>query len=308
MQIYLPIAEVPVNMLMILGMSIAVGFISGMFGIGGGFLMTPLLIFTGIPPVVAVATETTQIAASSLTGALAYWRRQALDLKLAWVLLSGGVIGTILGVFSVRWLHLFGVFDTVIAISYMLFLGGIGSLMLVESVRSLLRSWRSGAPPSRMPGQHGWIHGLPFKMRFKRSMIYVSILPLLGLGVFIGFLGTVMGIGGGFLLVPALVYLFRVPTNVVVGTSLFQILITMLIGTILHATTNQAVDAVLATLLMLGGAAGAQFGARAGQKMKGEHLRFLLGLLLLAVGMRFAHNLVTPPLEPYSYDVRETVR
>lgn len=300
MQIYLPIAEIPVNVLMILGMSLAVGFISGMFGIGGGFLMTPLLIFSGVPPVVAVATEASQIAASSFTGSLAYWRRRALDLKLGLFLLIGGVTGTWIGVWIVQRLQALGQLDTVIAVSYVVFLGAVGGLMLVESARTILAARRGKSTPARRSGQHGWLHGLPFKVRFKRSMIYVSAIPIIGLAVFIGVVGAVLGIGGGFLLVPALVYLFRVPTNVVVGTSLFQILVTMLMATILHATTNQAVDAVLAVLLMVGASIGAQFGASAGQKLRGEQLRLLLALLLLTVGGRFAVDLVSPPQDPYS--------
>lgn len=305
MQVYLPIAEIPVNVLLILGMSLAVGFISGMFGIGGGFLMTPLLIFTGIPAAVAVATEASQIAASSVTGSIAYWRRKALDLKLASVLLVGSIIGTGLGVLFFRLMSQLGQLELVIAVSYVVFLGIIGGLMMVESVRALLRA-RGGRPAApRRPGQHHWIHGLPLKMRFKQSMIYVSVIPLIGLGCFIGFVGTVLGIGGGFILVPALVYLFRVPTSIVVGTSLFNILITMLVATVLHAVTNQAVDAVLALMLMVGASTGAQFGARAGQKLRGEQLRFLLALLLLAVGARFATDLVLPPEEIFSYTMTE---
>ncbi|GGE31438.1 UPF0721 transmembrane protein [Agaricicola taiwanensis] len=304
--VYLPIAEIPVNVLLVLGMSLAVGFVSGMFGIGGGFLMTPLLIFSGVPTAIAVATEASQIAAASVTGSIAYWRRKALDLKLAGVLLIGGIAGTGLGVVFVRVLSRLGQLDLVIAVSYVVFLGIVGGLMLVESARAILRT-RRGIQVKRRSGQHNWIHGLPLKMRFKRSMIYVSVIPLIGLGVFIGFVGAVLGIGGGFILVPALVYLFRVPTNVVVGTSLFQILITMLVATVLHAGTNQAVDAVLALMLMIGGSIGAQFGARAGQKLRGEHLRFLLAALLLAVGARFAIDLITTPEEPFSYSVRGEV-
>ena len=303
MQVYLPIAEIPVNVLLILGMSLAVGFISGMFGIGGGFLMTPLLIFSGIPPVVAVATEASQIAASSLTGALAYWRRRALDLRLGMVLLAGGVVGTFVGVLLVNVLKSAGQLETVIAVSYVVFLGSVGGLMLIESVRTLLAIRAGSTGGTRRPGQHVWLHGLPLKMRFRRSMIYVSVIPLLALAVLIGMVGAVLGIGGGFLLVPALVYLFRVPTNVVVGTSLFQILVTMLVATVLHSVTNEAVDVVLALLLMIGASIGAQFGASAGQRLRGEQLRLLLALLLIGVGARFAVDLISPPSDPYSYEV-----
>jgi uncharacterized membrane protein YfcA len=306
-QTYLPIAEVPVDVLLILGMSLAVGFISGMFGIGGGFLMTPLLIFIGIPPVVAVATEASQIAASSFTGSLAYWRRRALDVRLGLVLLSGGIVGTGLGVWVVAFLRTVGQLDATISIAYVVFLGAVGGLMLVESLRVILRSRRGRPPPPRRSGQTLWMRGLPLKMRFKRSMIYVSVIPLIGIAIFIGMVGAVLGIGGGFLLVPALVYLFRVPTNVVVGTSLFQILVTMLVATVLHSVTNHAVDIVLALLLMVGGSIGAQFGASAGQKLRGEQLRLLLSLLLLAVAARFGTELVQTPREPFSYTTIDAV-
>jgi uncharacterized membrane protein YfcA len=304
MQIYLPIAEIPVDIFLIFGMSLAVGFISGMFGIGGGFLMTPLLIFSGIPSAVAVATEAGQIAASSFTGALSYWRRKALDLKLGLVLLVGGIMGTLLGVLFFNAMRAVGQLDLIISLSYVAFLGAVGGLMLVESTRALLLARGGKPPPARSSGRHVWFHGLPLKMRFRTSMLYVSAIPIVGLGTIIGFIGAVLGIGGGFLLVPALIYLFHVPTAVVIGTSLFQILVTMTAATILHAVTNQSVDAVLAILLMLGGSIGAQFGARAGQKLRGEQLRLLLALLLLAVCLRFAVDLVVTPADLFSVSGR----
>jgi uncharacterized protein len=304
--IYLPIAEIPVSMFMILGMGAAVGFISGLFGVGGGFLMTPLLIFSGIPPAVAVATEASQIAASSTTGAIAYWRRRALDVKLGTLLLIGGFIGTVLGVWFFNRMRTIGQLDLIIQISYVTLLGSVGTLMFVESIRSILRT-RAGKPaPRRKAGQHLWFHGLPWKMRFETSGLYVSIIPLLALSVFIGFVGAVLGVGGGFMLVPALIYLFRVPTAVVVGTSLFQILFTMLAATVLHATTNQSVDLVLALLLIVGGVIGAQFGARAGRNINGETFRFLLALIVLGVGLRFAIELALQPEELFSLTIRET--
>ncbi|RXF75523.1 sulfite exporter TauE/SafE family protein [Hansschlegelia zhihuaiae] len=307
MQIYLPIAEIPVDVLFVLGASLAVGFISGMFGIGGGFLMTPILIFIGVPTAVAVASEAPQIAASAFTGALAYWRRRAIDLKLGLVLLAGGVAGSGLGVWFFNAMRNAGQLDAVIAVAYVVLLGAIGGLMLVESIRSILRR---GEPPKpkRPAGGRGLADRLPLKLRFRRSMIYVSAIPLVGLGAFVGFVGAVLGIGGGFLLVPALVYVFRVPTAVVVGTSLFQILVTMLASTMMHAVTNGSVDILLATLLMIGGAVGSQFGVRVGQKLPGEQLRLLLALLLLAVGARFLHQLAAAPDERFSVSITERGR
>ena len=308
MQIYLPIAELPVSMLLIIGLGAAVGFISGMFGIGGGFLMTPLLIFIGIPPAVAVASSASQLAASSMTGSISYWRRGALDIKLGMVLLAGGLAGTLLGVVFFNAMRRIGQLETVIVLSYVTLLGTIGALMLTESVRALLVQ-RGGRPrPRRRGGRHAWYEGLPLKMRFHRSGLYVSIIPLLALAIVIGFAGAVLGIGGGFILVPALIYIFRVPTAVVVGTSLFQILFTMIAATVLHATTNHSVDLVLALLLIVGGVFGAQFGARVGANMHGEFFRLLLALLVSGVGLRFAYDIVATPREPYSVTETDTPR
>jgi uncharacterized membrane protein YfcA len=294
-QIYLPIADLPVNILLILAMGLAVGFISGMFGIGGGFLMTPLLIFLGISPAVAVASVTGHIAASSLSGAISYWRRRAVDVALAFMLLAGGIIGTAVGVWLFTVLRSVGQLDITIGLSYVTLLGAVGGLMVLESVRAIMRA-RQGKPVVlRRPGSHAWFHGLPFKVRFKRSRIYVSAIPVWAIGFVIGFIGAVMGIGGGFLLVPMLIYLLRVPTATVLGTSMVLTLVTMASATVMHAATNHLVDAVLALILMIGGVTGAQFGARAGQKISGEWLRLLLGLLVLAVGIRFALNLVVQP-------------
>jgi uncharacterized membrane protein YfcA len=296
-QIYLPIADLPVNIFLILAMGLAVGFISGMFGIGGGFLMTPLLIFLGISPAVAVASVTGHIAASSLSGAISYWRRRAVDVALAFMLLAGGIIGTAVGVWLFTVLRSVGQLDITIGLSYVTLLGAVGGLMVLESVRAIMRA-RQGKPVVlRRPGSHAWFHGLPFKVRFKRSRIYVSAIPVWAIGFVIGFVGAVMGIGGGFLLVPMLIYLLRVPTATVLGTSMVLTLVTMASATVMHAATNHLVDAVLALILMIGGVTGAQFGARAGQKISGEWLRLLLGLLVLAVGIRFALNLVVQPEE-----------
>jgi uncharacterized membrane protein YfcA len=303
-QIYLPIADLPVNIFLILAMGAAVGFVSGLFGIGGGFLMTPLLIFVGIAPAVAVASVASHIAASSFSGAISYWRRRAIDPALASVLLCGGIIGTALGVATFTLLRSLGQLDLMIALSYVALLTTVGGVMTWEGLRAMLRTRRGIVIPARRSGSHGWIHGLPLKMRFKRSKIYLSVVPVVLVGIFIGFLGAVMGIGGGFILVPIMIYLLRVPTSTVIGTSMLLTLVTMLFATMLHAVTNHLVDAVLALILMVGGVTGAQFGARAGQKIRGELLRLLLGLLILAVGIRFARELVIRPEDLFT--IRET--
>ena len=306
MEIYLPIAELPVNVFLMFAMGIAVGFISGMFGIGGGFLMTPLLIFIGISPAVAVASVASHIAASSCSGVIAYWRRRALDFALALMLLGGGLIGTMAGVWLFSVLRSLGQLDLMIGLSYVTLLGVVGGLMIIESVRAIARA-RSGRPAEiRRPGSHTWIHGLPFKVRFKQSKIYVSAIPLWVIGFSVGFIGAIMGIGGGFLLVPALIYIMRVPTAVVVGTSMVLTLVTMGAATIMHAATNHLVDVVLALILMVGGVIGAQFGARAGQKIRGEQLRLLLGILVMLVGLRFAFELMLRPSNLFSVRPLET--
>lgn len=303
MQIYLPIAELSVNAFIILGMGGAVGFLSGMFGVGGGFLMTPLLIFSGIPPAVAVATEANQVVGSSLSGALAHWRRAAVDIKMGLVLLAGGVIGSFVGVWVFALLRSLGQVDLLIALSYVFFLGIIGTLMLIESLRAIWRS-RGGRQVSfRKPGQHNWIHGLPFKTRFRTSKLYISIIPPVLIGFCVGVLAAIMGVGGGFIMVPAMIYLLRMPTNVVVGTSLFQIVFVTGLVTILHASQNQTVDAVLALLLLIGGVIGAQFGARASQKFSGQNLRALLAIMVLAVCIRIAHGLLVTPDELFSLSI-----
>ena len=295
MQIYLPVAELAVNMFVLLGMGGAVGFLSGMFGVGGGFLMTPLLIFYGIPPAVAVATEANQIVAASTSGALAHWRRRGVDVRLGLVLLAGGLVGSLIGVMVFRVLRAVGQLDLLISVLYVGLLGSIGTLMIIESARAM-RARRRGRPVSgRRPGQHTWIHGLPFKMRFKRSRLYVSAIPVLAIGATVGLLAAIMGVGGGFIMVPAMIYLLRVPTSVVIGTSLFQIVFVTAFTTILHATTNYTVDVVLALILMVGGVIGAQFGAFAGHKLRGEQLRGLLALLVLAVAGRLLYDLVSTP-------------
>ena len=295
MSIYLPIAEMSVNIFILFGMGAAVGFLSGMFGVGGGFLMTPLLIFYNIPPAVAVATEANQIVASSFSGALAHLRKGTVDVKLGIMLLSGGLIGSTAGVYIFSFLRSAGQLDLIISILYVVFLGSIGTLMTIESLRAIKKARAGNPAPTRKPGQHNWIHGLPFKMRFRKSKLYLSAIPVVVLGVLVGLLAAIMGVGGGFIMVPAMIYLLRVPTNVVIGTSLFQIIFVTAYTTIIQSTANQTVDIVLAVILMVGGVIGAQFGAAAGHKLKGEQLRALLGLLVLAICLRLAYDLVVTP-------------
>ena len=304
MYLYLPIAELPVNVLIFLGMGAAVGFLSGMFGVGGGFLMTPLLIFSGIPSAVAVATEANQIVASSFSGALVHFRRKSIDFKLGSLLLAGGLVGSLMGVLLFGFLRQIGQLDLIIKLAYVGFLGAIGSLMLYESVGFIRRSAQAAKAgkqlKAKMPGQHNWIHGLPFKMRFKRSKLYISAIPVLLIGALVGVLAAIMGVGGGFIMVPAMIYLLRVPTNVVIGTSLFQIMFVTMFTTIIQAGSNFTVDVMLAFILMVGGVVGAQFGARTGQKLKGEQLRALLALIVLGVCARLAYELIATPTELFS--------
>ncbi len=299
MQIYLPIAEISVNFFAILAMGGAVGFLSGMFGVGGGFLMTPLLIFTGIPPAVAVATGANQIVASSVSGALAQWRRGNVDIKLGTLLIIGGAVGAVLGVQLMKWLRQLGQVDLVIQLAYVTFLGAIGGLMVVESLR-VIRARHTSPGKKRHKTRHNWVHGLPLKMRFHHSKLYISAIPPLALGVMVGLLVAIMGVGGGFIIVPALIYLLRIPTNIVLGTSLFQIVFITALVTVLHSTSNQTVDILLAVMLMVGGVIGAQLGVRAGQHLRGEQMRALLGLLVLAVCLRMAVDLIVKPDEIYS--------
>jgi len=298
--IYLPIAEMSVNGLVVLFMGAAVGFLSGMFGVGGGFLITPLLIFYNIPPAIAVATGANQVIASSFSGSLVHLKRGTLDFKLGFVLLGGGIVGSTIGIWVFALLRSVGQLDLFISLLYVALLGTVGGLMLVESVNSM-RAARGGENVSlKKSGQHNWIHRLPLKMRFRASKLFVSVIPVVGIGAAIGFLASIMGVGGGFIMVPALIYILKVPTNVVVGTSLFHIMLTAAYTTVVHATTNQTVDVILALMLMAGGVAGAQYGARAGQKLRGEQLRALLALLVLAVALRLAFDLFIQPDNIYS--------
>jgi uncharacterized protein len=295
MGIYLPIAELSVNLFVLLAMGGAVGFLSGMFGVGGGFLITPLLIFYNIPPAVAVATGANQVVASSFSGALAHLKRGTIDVPLGLMLLVGGIIGSAIGVWVYSMLRELGQLDLAISILYVAFLGTIGSLMLAESLRALRRSSRGQDISLKRSGQHNWIHRLPWKMRFRRSKLYVSIIPVIGLGAAVGVLAGIMGVGGGFIIVPAMIYLLKVPTNVVIGTSLLQITMVAAFTTIIQASTNQSVDIVLGLVLMVGGVIGAQYGVKVGQKLRGEQLRALLGALVLMVALRLAFNLFVTP-------------
>jgi len=297
MQIYLPIAEVSVNAFLLLGLGGLVGVLSGMFGVGGGFLMTPLLFFIGIPPAVAVATEANQIVASSFSGVLAHFRRRTVDLKMGLVLLIGGLVGAALGVVVFNYLKSMGQVDLLVRLCYVLFLGVVGGLMFIESLNAI-RKTRKGGPAKRR--QRTWVHSLPFKMRFRTSGLYISVIPPLIVGVLVGILAAIMGVGGGFIMVPAMIYILGMPTKVVVGTSLFQIIFVTAFTTMLHATTNFTVDIVLAVLLLVGGVIGAQIGTKIGLKMKAEQLRILLALMVLAVCGKLALDLLLQPTELYS--------
>jgi hypothetical protein len=299
MQIYLPIAEMSVNIFVILGMGGVVGFLSGLFGVGGGFLMTPLLFFIGVPAPVAVATEANQIVASSVSGVLAHWRRGNVDFKMGLILVVGGLLGSSVGVWLFTFLREIGQIDLVIRLSYVAFLSIIGGLMLAESVSSMLRR-KNRTPPKRH--HHYWVHGLPFKVRFRRSRLYISILLPITIGFLAGILAAIMGVGGGFLMVPAMIYLLGMPTVMVVGTSLFQIIFVTANVTVLQAVNNQTVDVVLAMLLLVGAVFGAQLGARAAYKLQGEQLRSLLALVVLSVCAKLAYDLISIPPDLYSLD------
>jgi uncharacterized membrane protein YfcA len=299
MEIYLPVAEMSVNWLIIVALGLIVGFLSGMFGVGGGFLMTPLLVFTGIPSTVAVATTLSHITASSMSGALAQWEKRAIDFTMAGVMLAGGIAGTLCGVWLVALMHRQGQMDLIVALTYVVMLGTIGTLMLRESLAAL-RAYRSGVTVSRRLVNRGWIQTLPFKMRFRQSRLYISVIPPLVIGFAVGALSAIMGIGGGFIIVPAMIYILRMPTRVVMGTSLVQIIAVTAITTVLQATSNYAVDIMLAGLLVIGGVVGAQLGVRAGARLRGEQLRLLLALVVLAVGAGLAWQLVARPADVYS--------
>jgi uncharacterized membrane protein YfcA len=299
-QVYLPIAELSMNLFFLVGIGGAVGFLSGLFGVGGGFLLTPLLIFSGVPSSVAVASVTGQVVAASTSGALSYYRRGQIDLHMALYLVLSGVLGAFGGVATFQVLRAAGQLDLVISLGFLILLGFVGTLMLVEAARAIMKRRAGIVVREKLPNQHNWFHGLPWRVRFKKSRLYISVIPVLALGVAIGFVGSLLGIGGGFILVPALVYILRMPGNMVIGTSLLQVVAMMAATTILHAVSSQSVDILLAFCLMVGGTVGAQFGASAGKYLRGEQLRALLAILVLAVAIRFGISLVLTPGDVYS--------
>lgn len=299
MQIYLPIAEMSVNVFLILAMGGVIGFLSGLFGVGGGFLLTPLLIFIGVPPPVAVATQANQVVASSASGILAHLRRRNVDIKMGVVLLAGGLLGSWLGVELFSYLVAIGQVDLTIVLSYVLFLGVIGLLMLVESGRAIVRRGRPSKRHKLHP--HTWLHRLPLKMRFRTSRLYVSAFLPFGIGFVVGVLAAIMGVGGGFIMIPAMIYLLGMPTNIVIGTSLFQILFVTANVTFLQAYQNQAVDVTLALLLIVGGVIGTQLGVRFASRLRGEQLRGLLAVLVLLVVAKLLYDVIVPPGDPYSF-------
>jgi uncharacterized protein len=299
MTIYLPIAEVSVNILLLLGIGAMVGILSGLFGVGGGFILTPLLFFIGIPPAVAVASAANQIVGSSFSAFLGHLRRGTVDFRMGGVLLAGGVIGSALGVQLFTLLREMGQIELFVSLCYVVLLGTVGGLMLWESIGALRRQKddnRLLQPRKR----HSWVHGLPLKMRFRTSHMYVSVIPPFVIGALVGVLAAIMGVGGGFILVPAMIYLIGMPTKVVVGTSVFQFLFVTGFTTLMHAMQSQTVDVVLALLLLVGGVVGAQVGVGLATRLRAEQMRVLLALLVLAVGFKLFLDLVIRPAELYS--------
>jgi len=293
--IYLPIAEVSVNWPLLVMLGALVGFVSGLFGIGGGFLMAPVLVFLGIPPTVAVASQASHVVASSTSGVIRYSGMKAVDYRIGGIMAVGGALGALVGVELFRYLRLLGQADLVVALSYLLFLGSIGGMMLYESLTQILHRVRGETPPRKERRRPMWLYGLPFRMRFPRSGLYISAIPPFGLGVFAGILSAIMGVGGGFILVPAMLYVLRMKASVVVGTSLFQIIITTAITTVLQAGRNQTVDIVLSTILLLGGVVGAQYGAKLSGRFRAEEMRAALGLIVLLVGIQMGLELFVRP-------------
>ena len=298
MQIYLPIAEISVNIFLLIGLGGIVGILSGMFGVGGGFLMTPLLFFIGIPPAVAVASEANQILGASFSGAIAHFRRKNVDIKMGFLLILGGIIGSIFGVELFRIFKNLGQLELIIKACCVLFLGIIGIIMFFESLRAL--NYKSKNIKVRKTRHHSWVQGLPLKMRFRTSNLYISSIPAVFIGFFVGILASIMGIGGGFIIVPAMIYILGMPTKVVVGTSLFQIIFVTGVTTYLHAVKNFSVDIILSFLLLVGGVIGAQFGVRIGLKLKAEQLRILLAILVLAMCLKITLELFITPVEIFT--------
>lgn len=302
MYVYLPITEMALSVPMLAALGLAVGVLSGLFGIGGGFILTPMLIFLGVPPAIAVGTGTSQVVASSVSSALAHWQRANVDVKLGLLLIAGGLFGSVTGVKLQQILRELGQLDTFITVSYVLILGTIGSLMLIEGVNTLLKQKAAPRGSSRRGGQHTWVQGLPFKMRFPRSKLYISAVPPVVFGALVGWLTAIMGVGGGFMLVPALIYMLKVPTKLAIGTSTFQIVFITSFTTVLQAQSNFTVDVLLALPLMVGGVIGAQYGVKLAQYLKAEQLRVLLALLVLGVALRMAVDLSIQPPELYRLD------
>lgn len=299
MQVYLPIAEMSVDALLLLGIGFGVGWLSGLFGVGGGFLLTPLLMLIGIPSAVAVASGANQTLGASISGLIAQWRRGNVDWRMGLTLFAGGLLGSALGVQIFALLKRWGQVDVAVSLFYVVILGIVGALMVRESVTALLRR-RRGAAPRRKLHEHTWLHGLPFKMRFRDSRLYISVIPPLAIGFGIGMLSAIMGVGGGFMLVPAMIYILGMPTAIVIGTSLFQVVFVSANVTLLQAWQVGSVDIVLTMLLLAGGVAGAQFGAAMGTKLRGEETRALLGLLVLSVAFGLAWNLLQTPSRAFT--------
>ncbi len=303
MNVYLPIANLSVNALFIVALGGAVGLLSGMFGIGGGFLTTPILIVYGIPPTVAAASSASQVTGASVSGVFAHFRRSGVDVKMGGVLVAGGILGSLFGAWLFRLLQALGQIDTVIGVVYVLMLGFIGTLMATESVRAIGVS-RGGKPPRpRKRRHHPLVAALPLRTRFYKSGLYISPLAPLLLGFLTGILTILLGVGGGFILVPAMIYLLGVATSVVVGTSLFQTLFVTAVATMVHATTTKAVDIVLAALLLLGSVVGAQVGARFASRARPEYLRLALAVIVLLVGVRIFLGLVWRPDELFTIEL-----
>ena len=303
MQVYLPIAELSLNVMLLLLMGFAIGFLSGMFGVGGGFILTPLLIFLGVPPAVSVGTSASQVVAASVSGAVGHWRRNNVDLQMGLYLILGGFAGALVGVKVLSFLIARGQLEPFVAVSYVVLLGVVGTLMLIESVRVLRAAAAKAGTSMRRGGAHTWLDGLPLKVRFRHSRIYASLVPFVGIGAFVGLLTAIMGVGGGFLLVPAMIYLMRIPTRIVIGTSTVQILCVTAFTTVLQATMNYTVDLLLSVPLMAGSVVGAQFGVGFSERFKAEQLRALLSLIVIAVAIRMAFGLVIRPSDLYSLDV-----
>lgn len=300
MHVYLPIAEVSVSPFVLLAIGVSVGVLSGMFGVGGGFLITPLLFLIGIPPAVAVATSANQVVASSFSGLMAHLKRRTVDLKMGSVLLGGGLLGATLGMFVFNYLKHLGQVDLAVQLCYVVFLGLIGTLMFIESLRAIRRSRAAGGTAPTARRQRTWVHALPFKMRFRESNLYISVIPPILVGFGVGILSAIMGVGGGFIMVPAMIYILGMPTKVVIGTSLFQIIFVAGFTTMIHASTNFSVDIVLALFLLIGGVVGAQFGSMVGARLKAEQLRVLLAVLVMIVAGKVGLELIVAPTEFYS--------